>query len=62
MIHVFCPYRGEALQCREALFPSGGGFLEGLVPLEEFLDLVHSVAQVFTGHVGLLSDQPGFSH
>lgn len=72
MIHVFfflfCiagrlfPYRSEALQGREALFPSGGGFLEGLVPLEEFLDLVHGEPEVFTGHVGLLSDQPGLRH
>lgn len=56
------PYRSEALQGREALFPSGGGFLEGLVPLEEFLDLVHGEPKVFTGHVGLLSDQPGLRH
>lgn len=55
-------YRGEALQCREALLPRGGGFLEGLVPLEEFLHLVHSEAQVLAGHVGLLSDQPGLRH
>lgn len=62
MIHDFCPYRSEALQCREALFPSGGGFLKGLMPLKEFLNLVHSMAQVFTGHVGLLSDKPGLRH
>lgn len=55
-------YRSEALQCREALFPSGSGFLKGLVPLEEFLNLVHGEAEVFTGNVGLLSNQPGLRH
>jgi len=56
------PDRGEALQRREALLPRGGGLLEGLVPLEELLHLVHRVADVSAGHVRLLGDKPRLRH
>lgn len=57
-----CAHRGQPLQGGEALLPGGGGLLEGLVAFDELLHLVHTLAHLPAGQVGLLAQQPGLRY